>query len=88
MGGYREAMQEFYQKYRPLQKKYGLRTESRFGAGDNNEFKIWEHAGTPEERFVCWFKKEDSAEICYRKATGMLEIFKWREDERREMKAG
>ena len=85
--GYREAVQEFYRKYRPLQKKHGLRMEAHFGNGEDNWLKIWEHAWTSKERLLCWLKEEESGETCYRKAAGMLEIFEQREEGQR-MKAG
>lgn len=84
-----KAMRDFYQIYRPLQKKYNLRMHSHASIYDEAFIRIWEYRGEVKGECVVYAKEEDEA-ACYRRATDELINYSNRKEEVRgnERKAG
>lgn len=68
---YKEAIREFYEVYRPLQKQYGLRMHSHFSIFDDDTIKIWEYHGDTRGDCICNVKEETDV-ACLRRATQEL----------------
>ena len=85
---YKNIVKEFFQKYRPLQKKHNLRMHTHSDEKDGIKIEIWEGEGNREKRCVCSLTDKDDI-TCFRKAASMLEIYSWKEEEEeQEKKAG
>lgn len=78
-----KAMREFYQVYRPLQKKYNLRMHSHASIYDDAFIRIWEYKGEVRGECICYAKEEDEA-ACYRRAADELRNYSKRKEEVRE----
>lgn len=85
---YSSLIHEFYQTYRPLQKRYSLRLHSHFDVYGNNFIEIWEYSGDIRGKRICMAKEEDEA-TCYKRAIEELKNYENdRKDRRNERKAG
>lgn len=72
----RRALEDkFYEIYRPLQKRHGLRYHMSFDLFGNNMIEIWEYVGEKKGWRICKTEAE-TAEECLRLAIGDL---KWYE---------
>lgn len=72
---YKEAVRKFYEIYRPLQKKYGLRSHMHFGLSGDGMITVWEYIG--EKRGKCILRAKETEEIdCYKRAVDGLESYK------------
>lgn len=83
----RALIHSFYQIYRPLQKRHGLREHSHFDIYGNNLIEIWEYEGERKGRCICKVK-EDTEIACYQRAIEMLESYSGKETVRHEKRAG
>lgn len=72
--GYTEAVRDFYQVYRQVQKKYNLRMHSYESLTDDAVIEIWQYAGDEKMRLVC-NAKEESATECYARITEQLKHY-------------
>lgn len=82
------AIHEFYQIYRPLQKRYNLRQHSHFDIYGNNYIEVWEYKGDVRGSRIVMAKEEDEA-ACYRRAIEELKSYENnRKDRSNERKAG
>lgn len=71
---YREAVQEFYEVYRPLQKKYNLRYHIHFDIYDGGLIEIWEYRGERQGKCIC--KVAGKVDIdCYIRAIEELKYY-------------
>lgn len=71
---YREAVHNFYEIYRPLQKKYNLRMHAHFSIYDDGLIEIWEYNG--EARGKCILKVQEEKDIdCYKRAAEYLKSY-------------
>lgn len=70
----RVLIHTFYQIYRPLQKRSGLRCHMHFDIQDNNIIEIWEYEGERKGRCICKVK-EDTEIACYQRAIDQLESY-------------
>lgn len=83
----RALIHKFYQIYRPLQKRCGLRAHMYFDDNGNNCIEIWECEDEMERRCICKVK-EDTEIMCYRKGVELLESYSGQEIVRRDQRAG
>lgn len=70
----RELIHEYYQIYRQLQKRHGLREHSHFDIYGNNLLEIWEYVGEKRGKCVCKVKEENEA-ACYKRAIEELKNY-------------
>lgn len=84
----RAVIKEFYQLYRPLQKRYNLRLHSHFSIYGGDFIKIWQYKG--EERVKLFCKAEEDSEIeCYKRVIEELKSHnRYAEDIENEKRAG
>lgn len=77
MDEYSKAARRFEAVYRPLQKKYGLRSYMHFDIYENKDglIEVWEYQGEVKGRRVCRVSEESDIE-CYRRAAEVLEGYK------------
>lgn len=79
---------EFYQTYRPLQKRYNLRLHSHFDVYGNDYIEIWEYKGDVRGSRICMVKEEGEV-ACYRRAIEELKNYESnRKDRSNEKRAG
>lgn len=84
---YKKVINEFYEIYRPLQKKYNLRIHesfrlsSKFDADIEGKIEIWKYEGEQRKKLICNVSENDIVE-CYKKAINDLKFF---EKERKEI---
>lgn len=83
----RALIRKFYQIYRPLQKRRGLRCHMHFDIYGNNLIEIWEYEGERKGRCICKVK-EDTEIACYQRAIDQLESYSGKETIRHEKRAG
>ena len=87
----RTLIHEYYQIYRPLQKKYGLKEHSHFDIYGNNRIEIWEYGRSRKGTSICEISEDDEV-TCYKRAIEMLENYrqlkKESEEKAYESKAG
>lgn len=82
------AIREFYQIYRPIQKRHNLRMHSRFSIYGDGLIEIWEYAGERRSKCVCKIKEEKDIE-CFKRATEALQSYAGeREGTKYEQRAG
>lgn len=85
---YSRVIHEFYQTYRPLQKRYNLRLHSHFDVYGNDYIEIWEYKGDVRGSRICMVKKEGEV-ACYRRAIEELKNYEGnRKDRSNEKRAG
>lgn len=84
---YEKVIQEFYEIYRRLQKKYGLRMHSHFSLTEDGLIEIWEYAGETKGRCICKVTEETEAE-CYRRAISDLKYYENSRKDKTIEKAG
>lgn len=86
---YKEIVRKFYEIYRPLQKRYNLRSYMHFSIyeGEDDLIEIWEYSG--EIRGKCIVRAKETEGIdCYKRAIDELKNYKQeREGRERERKA-
>lgn len=70
---YKEAIREFYQAYRPLQKQHNLRMHG-YSDRKGDLIEIWENKGSGDVRIVCRVKADNSTD-CHRMATESLKSY-------------
>lgn len=75
MDGYKEAHRRFYDTYRPIQKRYGLRMHSHFSVNGDGLIEIWEYRGEVRGKRIVWVKEETDTK-CYKRAAEELESYK------------
>lgn len=83
----RALIHKFYQIYRPLQKRNGLREHSHFDIYGNNLIEIWEYEGERKGRCICK-AREDTEIACYQRAIELLESYSGKKEVRHEKRAG
>lgn len=84
--GYTEIIKKFNEIYRPLQKKYNLRSHMHFSLYDDGLIEIWEYTGERKGKCICreTAKAEETVD-CYRRAIHDLEYYrKGREETEQE----
>lgn len=82
------VIHEFYQTYRPLQKRYNLRLHSHFDVYGNDYIEIWEYKGDVRGSRICMVKEEGEV-ACYRRAIEELKNYEGnRKDRSNEKRAG
>lgn len=72
---YSRIVRKFYEVYRPLQKKYNLRSHMKFNLYGDNMIEIWEYSDEARKKCVCKVKEETDAE-CYKRAIEELENYR------------
>lgn len=80
---YKEIVRKFYEIYRPLQKKYNLRSHMHFSIYESKDdpIEIWEYNG--ETRGKCIVRAKETEDIdCYKRAIDELENYKQEREER------
>lgn len=77
----RALIHEFYQIYRPLQKKRDLRLHSHFSIFPNDDdfIEIWEYVNDKRVRQIIRVKEESEIE-CYRRAIEDLKSYAKKEE--------
>ncbi len=81
---YREVVKEFYKVYRPLQKRYNLRSHMHFSVYADGIIEIWEYMGETQKKRICKIKEVTEID-CYKRAIEYLKIY-GREKEEKENK--
>lgn len=85
---YSRVIHEFYQTYRPLQKRYNLRLHRHFDVYGNDYIEIWEYKGDVRGSRICMVKEEGEV-ACYRRAIEELKNYEGnRKDRSNEKRAG
>lgn len=79
---YKEIVRKFYEIYRPLQKKYNLRSHMHFSIYDDGLIEIWEYQGETKVKCVVLAKEVEDID-CYKRAIDELQYYK-REKEGKE----
>lgn len=69
-----EVIREFYQTYRPLQKKYNLRMHSHSSIYGDNLIEIWEHSTHGTGSRICMVREENEV-ACYKRAAEELKNY-------------
>lgn len=72
---YSRIVRKFHEVYRPLQKKYNLRSHMKFNLYGDDMIEIWEYSGEARKKCVCKVKEETDAE-CYKRAIEELENYR------------
>lgn len=81
MDEYSKAARRFEAVYRPLQKKYNLRSHMHFNIYDEGLIEIWEYRG--ETKGKCIVRAKETEDIdCYKRAIDELENYKWEKEEK------
>lgn len=76
MNEYRAAVRQFYEIYRPIARKYGLRMSSHFSIYDDNWIKIFKGEDTDRKQIIK--SEEENDADCYNRATEAL--ISWAKD--------
>ena len=85
---YSRVIHEFYQTYRPIQKRYNLRLHSHFDVYGNNYIEIWEYKGDVRGNRIVIAKEEDEI-TCSKRAIDVLKNYEGnRKGRSNERKAG
>ncbi len=74
---HKEIVKKFYEIYRPLQKRYNLRSHMHFSIYEREDdlIEIWEYKG--ETRGKCIVRAKETEEIdCYKRAIDELKNYK------------
>lgn len=80
---YKETVRKFYEIYRPLQKRYNLRSHmhSSIYESEDDLIEIWEYNG--ETRGKCIVRTKETEIIdCYKRAIDELKNYKQEREER------
>lgn len=72
---YSRIVRKFYEVYRPLQKKYNLRSHMKFSIYDDGMIEIWEYSGETRKKCVCKVKEATDVE-CYKRAIEELKNYR------------
>ena len=72
---YKEIVRKFYRIYRPLQKKYNLRSHMHFSIYDEGLIEIWEYRGETQGKCIVRAKETEDID-CYKRAIDELENYK------------
>lgn len=83
---YKEIVDDFYDTYTPLRRRYSLRLHSSFDIFGNNMIEIWKYSGEKKVKRILKVEEDTSAE-CYIKATEILRGYR-EEQEKHEKRAG
>ncbi len=78
---YKEIVRKFYEIYRPLQRRYNLRSYMRFSIYDDGLIEIWEYRGGTKGKCILLVKEAESAD-CYKRAIEELDNYKKEREER------
>ena len=70
----RALIYTFYQIYRPLQKRDGLRCHMHFDVCGDNLIEIWGYEGEKRGSCVCKVKEDTEAD-CYKRAIEMMLVY-------------
>ncbi len=74
---HKEIVKKFYEIYRPLQKRYNLRSHMHFSIYESEDdlIEIWEYKG--ETRGKCIVRAKETEEIdCYKRTIDELKNYK------------
>ncbi len=80
---YKQIVRKFYEIYRPLQKRYNLRSHTHFSIYESEDdlIEIWEYKG--ETRGKCIIRAKETEEIdCYKRAIDELKNYKQEREEK------
>lgn len=83
---YKKIVDDFYDTYTPLRRRYSLRLHSSFDIFGNNMIEIWKYSGEKKVKRILKVEEDTSAE-CYIKATEILKQYR-EETAKREKRAG
>ena len=72
---YKEIVRKFYRIYRPLQKKYNLRSHMHFNIYDEGLIEIWEYRGETQGKCIVRAKEKEDID-CYKRTIDELENYK------------
>lgn len=78
---YKAITKEFYEIYRPLQKKYNLRSHMSFSIYKDGLIEIWEYNGEIQGQCICRVSEKESID-CYKMACVYLEDYARRKGEK------
>lgn len=76
---YREIVRKFEEIYRPLQKKYNLRSHMHFSIYDDGLIEIWENKGETKGKRIVLAKETEDVD-CYKRAIDELCSYKLKKE--------
>lgn len=83
---YGKIVGKFYEIYRPLQRRYNLRSHMCFSIYDDGLIEIWKYRGEVREKLIVRVSEPEDID-CYNRAIEELESFQ-KQKEREESKHG
>ena len=72
---YKEIVRKFYEIYRPLKKRYNLRSHIHFSIYDDGLIEIWECKGETKGKCILRVREEEDID-CYKRAIDELKYYK------------
>lgn len=77
---YGKIVGKFYEIYRPLQRRYNLRSHMCFSIYDDGLIEIWEYRGETKGKCILRVKETEDVD-CYKRAIEELDNYKKERDE-------
>lgn len=77
---YKEIVRKFEEIYRPLRKRYNLRSHMHFSIYDDGLIEIWEYRGETKGKCILRVKETESVD-CYKRAIEELNNYKKEREE-------
>ncbi|MCM1296467.1 MAG: hypothetical protein NC311_13095 [Muribaculaceae bacterium] len=76
---YTETVRKFYEIYRPLQKRYGLRYHMHFDIYGDGLIEIWEYKGETRGKRIVLARETEDVD-CYKRAIDELNSYKLKKE--------
>lgn len=77
---YKEMVRKFYGIYRPLEKRYNLRSHMHFSVYDDGLIEVWEYRG--EKKGKCILRVKEKKDVdCYKRAIEELNNYRKEREE-------